>query len=155
MAEQQAPEFMVEDARLIFRNFAGKETQFNHAGDRNFCVVLDPETAAGLELAGWNVRVLEPREEGDEPVSYIQVKVSFKNRPPRIVVISSTGRTHLGEDGLEMLDYADFANVDLIARGYIWEVNGKVGTKAYLQSLFVTLNEDALERKYAQALSEE
>ncbi len=150
MAEQQAPEFMIEGARLIFRNFAGAETRYNAKGERNFCVVLDSETAQGLELAGWNVRVLEPREEGDEPTPYIQVKVSFKNKPPRIVVLTSTGRTHLSEDRVEMLDYAELENVDLIARGFVWEVNGKVGTKAYLQSMFVTLREDALERKYAQ-----
>jgi hypothetical protein len=150
MAEQQAPEFMIEGARLIFRNFAGAETRYNAKGERNFCVVLDPDTAQGLELAGWNVRVLEPREEGDEPTPYIQVKVSFKNKPPRIVVLTSTGRTHLSEDRVEMLDYAELENVDLIARGFVWEVNGKVGTKAYLQSMFVTLREDALERKYAQ-----
>lgn len=151
MAEPQAPEFMVEGARLIFRNFAGEGSQFNREGDRNFCVVLDPETAADLELAGWNVRVLEPREEGDEATPYIQIKVSYKNKPPRVVVITSTGRKHLGENDLAMLDYAEFENVDLIARGYQWEVNGKTGTKAYLQSFFVKLREDALERKYAQA----
>jgi hypothetical protein len=150
MDEKQAPEFMIEGARLIFRNFAGAETRYNAKGERNFCVVLDPDTAQGLELAGWNVRVLEPREEGDEPTPYIQVKVSFKNKPPRIVVLTSTGRTHLSEDRVEMLDYAELENVDLIARGFVWEVNGKVGTKAYLQSMFVTLREDALERKYAQ-----
>ena len=145
-----APTFMVEDARLIFKNFNGKEDKYNREGDRNFSVILTPDVAEQMLADGWNVRSLDAREEGDEDTYYIQVAVSFKNRPPRVVVITSTGRTNLSESTLGMLDYADIRTCDLIARGYLWDVNGKSGTKAYLQSLFVTIEEDALERKYAQ-----
>ena len=146
--------FMVEDARLIFRNFSGKEGQYNRAGDRNFCVILDPDTAEKMAADGWNIRTLEAREEGDADTPYIQVAVNFKNRPPRVVMITSTARTNLDEDSVEVLDWADIRVADLIARAYTWEVNGKTGIKAYLQSLFVTIEEDELERKYA-SLSEE
>lgn len=138
----------VENARLLYRNFAGKEAQYNREGDRNFSVVLDPETAEKMIADGWNVRVRDPREDGDEPSYLIQVAVSFKNRPPKIVMITSNGRTHLTEDTVEVLDYADIELVDLIFRSYSWEVNGKVGIKAYLQTMYVTINEDELERKY-------
>ena len=141
--------FMVEDARIIFRNFAGKEGQYNREGDRNFAVVLDNETAVEMLADGWNVRYLAPREDGDEPTPYISVSVNFTNRPPRVVLLTSTARSHLSEDTVEVLDWADIQKADLIARGYNWEVNGKSGTKAYLQSLFVTIEEDELERKYA------
>lgn len=141
--------FMVEDARIIFRNFSGKEGQYNREGDRNFAVVLTPEIAEQMLKDGWNVRILEPREEGDEPTPYISVSVNFNNRPPRVVLLTSTTRTQLSQDSLELLDWADIRTADLIARGYNWSVNGKTGVKAYLQSLFVTIEEDALERKYA------
>lgn len=145
----EAKTFMVEDARIIFRNFAGKEGQYNREGDRNFAVVLPADVAAEMLADGWNVRYLAAREEGDEDTPYISVSVSFANRPPRVVLLTSTARTHLGEDSVEVLDWADIREADLIARGYDWDVNGKQGTKAYLQSLFVTIEEDALERKYA------
>lgn len=141
--------FMVEDAPLIFRNFAGKEGQYNREGDRNFAVVLTPEIAKKLSEDGWNVRTLEPREEGDEPTPYIQISVNFKNRPPRVVLLTSTSRTQLDESSVEVLDWADIRTADLIARAYDWTVNGKTGTKAYLQSLFVTIEEDLLEQKYS------
>jgi hypothetical protein len=141
--------FMVEDARIIFRNFAGKEGQYNREGDRNFAVVLDEEVAIQMLEDGWNVRYLEPRDEGDEPTPYISVAVNFSNRPPRVVLLTSTTRTQLDEKSVEVLDWSDIRTADLIARGYDWTVNGKSGTKAYLQSLFVTIEEDALERKYA------
>jgi len=148
----EAKTFMVEDARLIFKNFAGKEGQYNREGDRNFAVILDPETAAQMTEDGWNVRSLAAREEGDEDTPYIQVAVNFNNRPPRVVMITSTARTNLDEASVEVLDWADIKIADLIARGYEWSVNGKTGVKAYLQSLFVTIEEDALERKYAVSL---
>lgn len=141
--------FMIEDARIIFRNFAGKEGQYNREGDRNFAVVLPEDVAIQMLADGWNVRYLEPREEGDLPTPYVSVAVSFKNRPPRVVMLTSTARTHLSEDTVEVLDWADIQKADLIARGFDWDVNGKQGTKAYLQSLFVTIEEDELERKYA------
>lgn len=144
-----AKTFMVEDARLIFRNFSGKEGQYNREGDRNFAVILDEETAKMMLADGWNVKGLASREEGEPDTPYIQVAVNFKNRPPRVVMITSTSRTHLDESSVAVLDWAEIQTADLIARAYEWEVNGKSGIKAYLQSLFVTIEEDALERKYA------
>jgi hypothetical protein len=141
--------FMVEDAPIIFRNFKGKEGQYNREGDRNFAVVLDPIIAEQMLADGWNVRYLEPREEGDDPTPYISVAVKFDVRPPRVILLTSTSRTQLDEASVEVLDWADIRTADLIARGYDWDVNGKSGTKAYLQSLFVTIEEDALELKYS------
>lgn len=139
----------IEDARILFRNFAGREGQYNREGDRNFAVVLDPTVAEQMLQDGWNVKYLKPREEGDEPTPYVQVSVSYKNRPPRIVMVTSRGRTTLPEELVEALDYADLAKVDLIVNPYTWAVSGKTGVKAYLKSLFVTIQEDELERKYA------
>lgn len=145
--------FMVEDARIIFRNFTGKEGQYNREGDRNFSVVLDEKTAAQMLRDGWNVKYLKPREGDDEELEeatpYIQVSVNFKNRPPTIVVITSRARTRLSEDTVATLDWAEFKTVDLICNPYNWEVGDKSGVKAYLKSLYVTIEEDALELKYA------
>lgn len=141
----------IEGARTIFRNFAGKEGMYNREGDRNFCVLLDDDVAMQMAKDGWNIKTLKARE-GDEEgheQPYIQVSVNFKGRPPRIVMITSRGRTDLGEDECEVLDWADIQNVDLIIRPYDWNVNGKSGVKAYLKSIFVTIAEDELEIKYS------
>ncbi len=140
--------FMVEDARIIFRNFEGKEGQYNRAGDRNFAVILDDETAVQMLEDGWNVKYLNAQDEGDEDTPYISVSVSFKNRPPRVVLVTSSSRTNLTEDNIEILDWADIKLVDLVCRGYEWVVGDKSGTKAYLKTMFVTIEEDELEKKY-------
>ena len=143
---------LMEGVRIIFRNFAGKEGQYNREGDRNFAVLLDEPTAHAMGADGWNVKFLQPRsdEEGEGPQAYLPVSVNFKGRPPRIVLVTSRGRTNLDEYGVEMLDWVDIINVDLIVRPYEWTVNGKSGIKAYLQSIYVTIEEDPLEIKYSE-----
>jgi len=152
MAQRQRVENVtIENTRIMFRNFAGAESQFNAKGKRNFAVPLDPEIATKMIEDGWNVKQLRPREEGDQPQDYVQVEVSYKQRPPRIVMITSRGRTALGEDEIDILDYVDIkeGGVDLILNPSFWEVNGKSGIKAYLKSIFITINEDELDLKYA------
>jgi hypothetical protein len=152
MAKDEPANFILEDAHIIFRNFEGKEGQYNRKGSRNFAVIIpDEKTAQQMLKDGWNVKYLEAREEGDEPVPYVSVEVSYKNRPPRVVMLtaSSKSRTNLGEDEIEILDYADIQKVDLICNAYEWDINGKQGVKAYLKTMFVTIEEDELERKYA------
>jgi hypothetical protein len=144
---------LMEGVRIIFRNFAGKEGQYNREGDRNFAVLLDDEVANQMAEDGWNIKWLKPREEDEDETeqAYLGVSVNFaKGRPPRVVMVTSRGRTNLGEEEVEMLDWADITNVDLIVRPYEWSVNGKTGIKAYLQSIYVTIEEDALEIKYAE-----
>jgi hypothetical protein len=140
---------VIEDARIIKRNFAGKEGMYNREGDRNFVVLLDDDVAETLAKDGWNIKRLRAREEDDPEQAIMQVSVNFKGRPPKIIVITSRGRTSLGEDEVEILDWADIRTVDMIVNPYEWAVNGKTGVKAYLQSIFVTIEEDFLERKYA------
>lgn len=149
---QQDNTVLMEGVQIIFRNFAGKEGQYNREGDRNFAVKLSDEVAEMLANDGWNVKQLQPREDDEEglPQPYLPVSVNYRGRPPRIVIITSRGRTNLEEEQVEMLDWADIENVDLIVRPYSWEVQGKTGIKAYLQSMYVTIEEDELQRKYAE-----
>lgn len=141
--------FMIEDAEIPKRNFSGKEGPYNREGDRNFLVTIPEELVLQFKRDGWNVRYLKPRDESEDPKPILSVVVSFKRMPPRIVLITDKGRTQLDEDTVDVLDWVDIKTVDLIANGSEWTVNGKTGVKAYLKSLFVTINEDALERKYA------
>lgn len=138
----------IEGARIGFRNFSGEEGRFNPKGRRNFCVFLEEDIAKDMEKEGWNVKWLRPREEGDEPQAYLQVKVVFGKIPPKIVLVTGRGKTRLDEDTVNILDWAEIQNVDLVIRPYNWEVNGNTGVSAYIKTMYVTLREDEFESKY-------
>lgn len=141
---------VIENAKIIFRNFAGEETNFNRKGNRNFSVIIDDlEYAKMLKDDGWNIKTLPPREEGDEPKSYLQVAVNFENIPPKVIMITSRSKIPLDSESISSLDFADIINVDLTITPYHWEVNGKTGIKAYLKTMYVTIEEDEFADKYA------
>lgn len=148
MKEKAMNNLIIENAQLIFKNFSGTKGRFNPEGLRNFCVLLDSDVAKELKDDGWNVKYLRPREEGDEEQAYLQVKVRFDNRPPKIIIVSSTGKSQINEDEVNILDWAEIENIDLNINPYKWERNGDSGITAYLKSMFVTIEQDPLEEKY-------
>ncbi len=160
MAEQTLKPVVMEGMRIIFRNFKGEEGPYNREGDRNFGVILPNDVAEIMLADGWNVKTLKPREDDEEQVEtpWLSVSVNFdKGRPPTIMKITSRGKTKMDEDEIEQLDWVDVAldeegnpKCDMIVRPYAWEVSGRTGIKAYLQSMYVTVDEDDLAQKYAE-----
>lgn len=148
MAYKKTNNIMIEDARLIFKNFSGEESKFNRAGNKNFCVVLDHDMAEDLAAEGWNIKYLRPREDGEEPTPYLQVTVAYGNIPPKVIMIAGRNKTPLDSVSIGTLDYAEIANVDLVIRPYNWEVNEKQGIKAYLKTMYVEIEQDAFASKY-------
>lgn len=146
----------LEGVRPIFKNFQGKKGKYNNEGDRSFSIILEPDIAEAMLKDGWSVRQLRSREE-DIPGDWcLEIAVSYKNRPPTAVMITSRGRTSLSEDEIGILDDVDIKDnkVDLIINPYNWAITDKhggteSGTKAYLKSIYVIINEDELELKYA------
>ncbi len=99
MAYKAVDNIIIENARIIFRNFKGEESK------------------------------------------YI---------PPKVIMITRRAKTQLDEESIGTLDFAEIRNVDLTIRPYNWEVNGKTGVKAYLKTMYVTIEEDEFAEKYAE-----
>ena len=142
-------DIVVENAQIVFRNFSGKQGRFNAEGNRNFCLLLDHDLAEALAEDGWNVKFLTPRDEEEEPRPYLQVSLRFDIMPPKIYLIVGNKKTKLEEDSVNVLDFAEIENVDLVVRPYAWEVSGRNGLKAYVKSMYVTIVKDEFADKYA------
>lgn len=146
----------IDDARIIYRNFAGLGSKFNREGDRNFSVLIDnQEVADALVEAGWNVKIKPPREDGDLPFMHLPVKVKFNDRGPTIYLKSGSALNKLDEESIDCLDHIDILSVDLDIRPYDWDVNGKSGRAAYLQSIHVTQQVDRFAERYSAEEYEE
>lgn len=138
----------IENARIIFRNFSGEASKYNRRGDRNFCVLLDNDIASMLKNDGWTIRYLKPRDEDETPQAYMQVKVSFENIPPQVILVTKKNKKALDDTNVEMLDWAELERVDLIIRPYNWSVEGKSGVKGYLKTGYFTIVEDEFAERY-------
>lgn len=139
----------IENAKIIFRNFEGREDRFNRAGNRNFSVIIeDKEEALRLINDDWNLKVLKPRDPDESIAYYLPVTVNMEGNTS-VKLITNKNINTLDADTVSQLDYIEIDTVDLILRPYDWEVNGKSGRKAYLKTAYVTMVEDEFADKYA------
>lgn len=148
---------IIEDGHVLYKNFSGNESQFNRAGDRNFCVFIDdPEAAEKLNELGWNVKIRQPRDEGDTVSHYIKVHVSYKFTGPKVY-------RHIGnsknaptfecyEDTVGELDKDNILSADLVIAPSRWSVNGKEGISGYLSTMHAIVESDPFYDKYADNL---
>lgn len=162
----------IDDARLVFLNFAGKADKYNREGDRNFAVVipdapydedvkmynkgkLEQEQIRKIHevmmAEGWNVKIKPPRDADDSPFMYLPVKVKYTERGgPNVYLVTGNKMNRLDDESISCLDDIDIASVDLDVRPYDWEVNGKTGRSAYLQSIKVIQNIDRFAARFAE-----
>lgn len=139
----------VRGAKIIFRNFSGKPSQYSPEGRRTFSLVIgDPTLAEQLIADGWNVKPRKPLNDNDPPSWHLPVAVFFGKFPPKIILKNSHGNILLDESSVNMLDWAEIVNVDLTIRPRKYEALGRTGIKAYLKTLAVTVIEDEIEKDY-------
>ena len=146
----------IDDARIIYRNFAGAASKFNREGDRNFSIVIpDQEMADALVNEGWNVKIKAPREDGDVPFMTLPVKVKFNDRGPNVYLQTGNRMNRLDEDSIACLDQIDIVSVDLDVRPYDWVLyegtkDEKRGRSAYLQSIKVVQDVDRFASRFVE-----
>lgn len=141
-----------KDVTLRFKNFSGKETDFNAAGQRNFNVELTEDmaeylnnveltTKSGQTVKGANVKTYVPKEEGAEPRYSIRVKFG-DIEPEQMWYVTSKGKIRLTMDNVGILDRMFIEKAKVQVRLSAWEQRGRCGITAYLKNLVVWVRED-------------
>lgn len=145
-------DLILTNSKMIHKNFEGRASKFNRPGDKNFSVVIASENVDCLREAGWRVREMPPRPdvEGSEPLYFIDVRVNFDSaRPPEVYLCTSKKKTRLDAESVGTLDHAEIKNVDMVVHPHLWSTSdGKSGVKAYLKTLYVTIEEDPFAERY-------
>ena len=164
----------INNARIIFKNFEGRATDFNEEGRRNFSliisggtfddgrpgskpVVLNAEEMAEALMAetnefgdGWNVKIKPPYAEGEEPFMHMKVNVSTRRGCPPMYVNSAGNVRRLDEDTMGMIDHIAIRNVNLDIRPYDDKKGGRSFRSAYLDSIEVIQEIDRFAARYAE-----
>ena len=140
----------IEEAIVIWKNFSGERDKFN-PGKRGFSVVIDDAAMAKeLRNEGWNVKD-RPLQEGADPSEQewtLPVKLNM-NRYTQVWLIVGNHKTLLDENTVAQLDVVDIVNCDISIRPYEWEMGGRTGITAYVDSMYVTIRENKFAEKYA------
>ena len=140
----------IEGATIIWKNFSGERDKFN-PGKRGFSVVIDDSVMADeLKQEGWNVKE-RPLQEGADPSEQewtLPVKLNM-NRYTQVWLIVGNHKTLMNEDTVAQLDVVDIVNCDISIRPYEWEMSGRTGITAYVDSMYVTIRENKFAEKYA------
>lgn len=148
---------IIENATIApyaFRNFSGKETKFNRKGDRNFVIFLDPDKAHELEGLGAPVQWKEDRYHDGELRPQLKVHVKYydrlgnKLRPPKVVQVTSHGKTALDEETIGLLDTAEIEKADIKLDIYDYNSPNGAGKSCALKTMYATLAEDEFESRY-------
>lgn len=152
-------EIIFENARLMYKNFSGRKTDFNEAGNRNFCIVIDNvEDANMLNDYGYNVKIIKKSLEDpeDTPKHYIPVKIKYSGfRKPSVYRHINKQVEVLDEMDLNKLDEDYILSADVTINPYHWERNGNSGVSAYLDTMHVIVEADYFHDKYFSELPEE
>ena len=140
----------IEGATIIWKNFSGERDKFN-PGKRGFSVVIDDAVMADeLRQEGWNIKE-RPLMEGADPSEQewtLSVKLNM-NRYTQVWLIIGNHKTLLDENTVAQLDVVDIIDCDISIRPYEWEMSGRTGITAYVDSMYVTIRENKFAEKYA------
>lgn len=141
----------IEDAQIkwSFSHFDGRADTFNDEGDHNFTVILEKEHALDLMDQGWSVKVMEPREEGDDPEYLLKVKISYRFEPPKIYLIKGGRKIRADETDLVDIKRSTTEQISVIIQPSRWVHGNNSGITAYAKELYAKVKESRFEAMYA------
>ncbi len=141
----------ISNAEVIFKNFAGRESDYNAAGSRNFGIKLDKEQAEVLASDGWKVKSYSSKDDPTDITYWMPVTVRYDRKPPRIYMRPGENGpwSLLDESTVSLLDDAEIEKFDIAVTASYWErANGDNGFKTYAYEVYATLRLTSFAMEY-------
>lgn len=141
----------VESPEIFMVNFAGRVTDNNPKGHRQFAwKIPTPEMAEAMKEEGWAVWYTKESERYGEPAPCITVEMRWHNTKelehlnPKIYRCTRKHPTGvlLTEDLVPDLERDEIQDIVLWINPSHWTVNGKSGIKAYVDSMWVKVEDN-------------
>ena len=125
----------LENVRIIYPNFAGRESEYNTKGSREFALALDPELGQELAAQGLNVKFpAEDQPNGPEIQPWI-----------KIVLVNNGNGTIINPTDVSQIIMLDEvtagARANVIVNPYNWSAAGRTGIKAYINKLYIYIDD--------------
>lgn len=140
----------IEDVELLYNNFSGREQTdpntgriVNNAGNRNISIVIPDDMVDQMVDDGWNIKIRQPREEGDEVIHYMKVNISYRFSEPDVRLYIRGQEKFLHEDTIGNLDEAEIIGLDIGVSHPSQE-----GRNGYLTDMRVTIEPNPFDLKY-------
>ena len=146
MAFNNTPsDLVIEDAKLLFTNFAGSPTRYNQdGGKREFSVAIPLNLVEDLERDGWNIKYRKNQDgEFDPERPYLGVKVSYKFRAPAIWLVTGGRKQLMTEDTVGTLDNITIKTADAVIHPSVYDIRGQKGISAYVKELYVVMDDES------------
>lgn len=140
----QRPSVTIEGAEIIYHRWAGTVNEWNKEGKKSVSIYIPDELLDVMIRDGWHINYTDPNDEGETPRAFINCKINFSQRPPRVIMVTKEKMIPLTDKSIGMLDDAEIINLDVTLIGNPWER----GISCYLQKAYVTIQEDELDKKY-------
>lgn len=141
---------VIKDAEMYFKNFRGRELAFNPAGKRTFCVRIDGRKAKKLRKDGWSIKEIyfnksHTKKRWFLPVTIYESCADTKINSKVVAIISDVRGLkvckQLNGRSLGVLDVVDIEHLNMVIRGYEYNVGGRHGIKAYLRNADVYISD--------------
>lgn len=153
------PNLQLKNTEILggtYKNFSGKKTTYNAAGNRNFCIKLNDEVLAQQLLEdGWNVKCRPARNEDESPLYFIKCNLRDDSSilPDVYSVQLINGkfvRTKLSPAEWGLFDnvYIEYVDIELTP----WKSKAAAPTDpygAYVKTLFVHVPSNDFANMYA------
>jgi hypothetical protein len=149
-------DIILENGMIAYRNFSGRPTEYKpEGGIRTVTFVIPDEWADDLRNDGWKIRYEEKKERFLLEATVLYRTKDGRPKDPKVFIVRDDNKLiHMTEETVGELDSADIVSVDAVIGPSRYNFGGKTGIKAYVNSLYIKIRENPIERKYRQMLDD-